>query len=107
MELIRTYLSTNIRKGVPYANMSNYKNSRVDELLNAAAKEMDMEKRKVLYSEFQKIVMDELPVIQLNLIPYYTVYNDKLENVVTSMWGPLSPMDEVVIKNKLLVSNYI
>lgn len=93
----RSYLSTNIRKGVPYANMSNYKNARVDELLNAAAQEMDVEKRKELYSEFQKNVMNDLPIIQLNLIPYYTVYNKKLNNVVTSIWGPLSPMDELII----------
>ncbi len=58
---------------------------------------MDMEKRKQLYSEFQKIVMNDLPIIQLNLIPYNTVYNKKLDNVVTSIWGPLSPMDELII----------
>lgn len=94
----RSYLSSNIRKGVPYANMSNYKNPRVDEILNAAAQEMDLEKRKQLYSEFQKIVMDDLPIIQLNLIPYFTVYNKSLDNVVTSIWGPLSPMDEIIKK---------
>ncbi|MGT2488347.1 hypothetical protein ACU4GA_25280 [Methylobacterium oryzae CBMB20] len=65
----RTYLSTNIRKGVIWSNTQQYKNPKVDELLNAAAVETDLQKRKALYDEFQKIVVSEAPIAYINLTP--------------------------------------
>ena len=94
----RSYMSGNIRKGVAYSNMSGYRNGRVDALLEQAGQEMDPAKRAALYKEFQEIVADEAPIAYLNVIPYYTVYDKRLQNVVTSIWGPLSPMDTVSFK---------
>lgn len=91
----RTYLSTNIRKGVIWSNTQQYKNPKVDELLNAAAVETDLAKRKALYSEFQKIVVSEAPIAYINLTPYKAVYDKRLTNLPLSIWGPLSPLDEV------------
>lgn len=91
----RTYMSTNIRPGVPWANMSAYENPRVDELLTAAAVENDVEKRKELYNEFQAIVNDELPVTWLNLYPGNTIFNKKLVNLPLGIWGPFTPMHEM------------
>ncbi len=39
----------------------NYKNKRVDELLNLSRQTQDDEKRKVIYQEFQKIVDETVP----------------------------------------------
>ncbi|MWD26407.1 ABC transporter substrate-binding protein [Aquicoccus sp. SCR17] len=89
----RTYLSDNIRKGVIWSNTQSYSNPKVDELLAQAAVEMDEEKRKELYAEFQQIVTDELPVYPINQLPYQTAYDKKLTGVPTGIWGPLSPMD--------------
>lgn len=94
----RTYLSDNIRKGVVWSNTQNYRNSKVDDILNRAAVEMDIAKRKALYSEFQRIVTDELPIVWLNLIPYQTVYNKGLGNPPLSIWGMHSPLDELYWK---------
>ncbi|MGB0852482.1 MAG: ABC transporter substrate-binding protein, partial [Pikeienuella sp.] len=58
----RTYLTDNIAKGV-WSNTQGYSNARVDELLAAAAVERDPAKRTALYSEFQKIVNDEVPLV--------------------------------------------
>ena len=91
----RTYLSTNIRPGVIWSNTQGYANERVDELLNAAAVELDVEKRKALYAEFQQIVAEDLPIYWINATPYYTAYDSRLENPPTSIWGPMSPMDEL------------
>jgi peptide/nickel transport system substrate-binding protein len=91
----RTYLSNNIRKGVVWSNTQNYRNSRVDELLEKAATEMDVEKRKALYSEFQKIVTEEVPVVWINILPFHTIYNKGLGNPPVSIWGVHSPLDEV------------
>jgi hypothetical protein len=67
----------------------------VDELLNQAEAEMDENRRKALYSEFQHIVADELPIVWINLVPFYTVYHAGLGNSPLSIWGVHSPFDEV------------
>lgn len=93
----RTFLSTNIRK-VVWTNTQSYRNPRVDELLEKAAVEMDLEKRKALYADFQKIVTDELPIIWFAETAYRTLAAQNVGNVPQSIWGPLAPMDEVYLK---------
>ena len=95
----RTYMSNNIRKGVIWSNTQNYKNDKVNEILNLAAQEMDFAGRKALYSEFQRILTDELPIIWLNLMPLQTVYNKALGNPPVSIWGVHSPFDEIYWKH--------
>ena len=91
----RTYLSDNIRKGVMWSNTQNYRNARVDELLKQAAVELDEARRKLLYSEFQRIVVEELPVIWINVASFHTIYNAGLRNPPISIWGLYSPLDEL------------
>ena len=93
----RTYLSTNI-KPIVWTNTQSYKNAKVDELLNTAGGLLDPVKRKAYYATFQKIVTDELPVLPINVIPYYTVSNKKVGNVPMTIWGPMSPYDDVFLK---------
>lgn len=94
----RTYLSGNIVEGVIWSNTQSYRNERVDEILNEAAIELDQEKRKALYVEFQQIVADDLPIYWINAAPYHTAYASGLGNPPTTIWGPMSPMDEVYWK---------
>lgn len=89
----RTYLSSNIRKGVIWSNTQGYGNSKVDELLAQAAVELDPAKRRALYSEFQKIVVDDAPILFLDEIPYRSVFSKDLGERPTTIWGPFSPMD--------------
>jgi peptide/nickel transport system substrate-binding protein len=95
----RTYLSSNIKKGVMFTNCTHYRNPMVDECLSRAATEMDSERRKALYSEFQKRVVEDLPVFWINVVPFHTVYHKGLENPPLSIWGILSPMDEIFWKD--------
>ena len=96
----RTYMSTNIAKGV-WSNTQGYANARVDELLGMAALELDQKKRAALYAEFQQIVTQEVPVYYTNTLPYHTVYADKVGNPPTSgIWSTSSPLDKVYLKNK-------
>ena len=94
----RTYQSSNIKKGVIWSNTQQYKNDRVDELLELAGKEPDAVKRTALYKEFQKITSEELPVYWLNTLPYHTIYNSKVGNPPIGIWGSSSPMDKVYLK---------
>lgn len=94
----RTYLSSNIKKGVIWSNTQQYKNDRVDEVLNAAAIESDQDKRAALYAEFQQLVATDLPVYWINALPYHTAYDNRLGNVPTGIWGTMHPMDQVYWK---------
>ena len=91
----RTYLTSNIARGV-WSNTQGYSNARVDELLDMAGRENDMDKRKALYAEFQAIVNDEMPIYYMHTLPYHTVYNDKVKNApVNGIWSTSSPLDQV------------
>jgi len=91
----RTYLCDNIRQGVVWSNTQNYCNPRVDEILHQAETELDENKRKSLYSEFQQILTDELPIVWINVLPFHTVYHAGLGNPPLSIWGVHSPLDEL------------
>ncbi len=91
----RTYLSSNIRQGVIWSNTQNYSNPKIDELLAKAAVESDTVKRKALYAEFQKIVVDDIPIFFINVLPTHIAYNKGLRNVNNTIWGGLSPNDEM------------
>ena len=93
----RTYLSTNI-KPIVWTNTQSYNNPKVDELLNTAGGILDATKRKAYYATFQKIVTDELPIDFINVTPYHTAASKKVVNVPTTIWGVMSPMDEVSLK---------
>ena len=90
----RTYISDNIRH-VIWSNTQGYSNPKVDEMLARAAVEMDMAKRKAIYAEFSKLVVDELPIYYLVKVPFHTVHDKNLRNVVKSIWGVMAPMDTI------------
>ncbi|MDK3016053.1 ABC transporter substrate-binding protein [Pseudodonghicola flavimaris] len=94
----RTYLSSNIRKGVIWSNTQQYSNPRVDELLEQAAVETDPEKRKALYKEFQQIVVADLPIYYLNEVPVRTARKSDLMDVPVGIWGATAPMDKTYWK---------
>lgn len=93
----RTYMSSN-RKHVVWSNTEGFANSTVDRLFEEAAHEKDIDKRKALYAKVQKKLSEELPVYWLNVIPYATVYNERMQNLPLTIWGAMGPWDEVWTK---------
>jgi peptide/nickel transport system substrate-binding protein len=93
----RTYLSSNIAKGV-WSNTQGYANARVDEILAAAGRENDPAKRKALYAEFQQLIANELPLYVTNALPYHTVYSNKIGNPPLGIWATSSPLDRTYLK---------
>jgi len=91
----RTYICSNIKKGVMWSNTQGYCNPKVDEVLEKASIEKDIAKRKALYAEFQKIVTQELPVAWTFEVPFHTLYHRDLENPPLTVWGAMAPFDEV------------
>ena len=91
----RTYLSSNIRKGVIWSNTQGYRNPEGDSLMAEAGSELDFQKRYVLYKELQKIIMDDLPLYPI-FQPIFALAHDKnLGGTCQSIWGLMSPMDTV------------
>jgi peptide/nickel transport system substrate-binding protein len=91
----RTYLSSNIRKGVIWSNTQNYSNPKVDELLANATVERDLEKRKKLYAEFQRIVVDDVPVAYTHVWAQGYAARKDLVDVPVSIWAPMTPYDTI------------
>ena len=95
--LHRTYLSSNIAKGI-WSNTQGYANARVDEILAAADRENDAAKRKALYAEFQQLIANELPLYVTNALPYHTVYSNEIGNPPLGIWATSSPLDRTYLK---------
>jgi len=51
-------------------NITHYDNKRIDKLLEDGRKELDIEKRKIIYSDFQKYIFSDPPAAFL-FFPYY------------------------------------
>jgi len=91
----RTWLTSNIRKGVVWSNTQSYSNPRVDELLANAAVEPNFDKRKAMYHEFQRIVVNDVPVAFINVFPYHMIHDVRLKGLPQTIWGSASPIDEM------------
>lgn len=91
----RSYLSSNIRKGVIWSNTQQYRSDIVDEILAKAAIETNPAKRKELYAAFQQQVAHDLPVYWINQLPYHTSYDKRLKNPPMGIWGAMHPLDMV------------
>jgi peptide/nickel transport system substrate-binding protein len=63
------------------ANRGRYSNPRVDELIELARRDADMEKRKQAYTEIQSIVTEELPYIGLFYMDNVCVYNKRIDGI--------------------------
>ena len=96
----RTYSSANIVKGVPFSNTQQYRNPKVDAIMEQAASEVDNEKRAKLYKEFQQIVMNDVPIYFMTTTAYHTIYNKRVGNVPASIWGFLAPYMDVYLKKQ-------
>src|SRR5699024_2370821 len=87
----RTYLCSNIHKGVVWTNMSRYCNKKVDALFAKAAAEPDTQARKAEYHEVQAILTKDLPVYVLMNWPITNVYSDNVQNAPNGIWGLMAP----------------
>jgi peptide/nickel transport system substrate-binding protein len=83
----RSYISSNIRQGVLFSNTQGYSNPEVDRLFEAAAAATDEEARQALYTEVQKLLVDELPVLWMTEQRYPTIYDNRLQDLIVSAIG--------------------
>ena len=91
----RTWLTSNIKPGVIWSNTQSYSNPKVDELLAAAAKEMNQAKRKAQYKEMQKMVVDDCPVAFVYEGVFNEVYGANVVNPPRGIWGMADAMTDI------------
>lgn len=96
----RTYISDNIRKGVLFTNTMGYSNPKVDELFAGAAREVDNGKRQAMYSEVQRILSDELPVVWLLEMEFPTFLDKRVKNANTTAIGVNETYEDVWLAAK-------
>src|SRR6185503_14622169 len=63
------------------SNRGHYSNPRVDQLIEFARREVDIEKRKTAYAEIQRIIAEELPYISLFYTDVVCVTSSRIEGV--------------------------
>ncbi len=91
----RTYVSSNIRKGVLFSNTMGYANPEVDALFAKAAVAPSEAERQALYSQVQKILVDDAPVTWLLEIEFPTFLDKRVRNAITTAIGANESYDAV------------
>ncbi|MFB9952972.1 ABC transporter substrate-binding protein [Rhizobium puerariae] len=81
------YWSKGYQPGVAFLNSAHYNSPEVDALLEAAAVETDFDKRYKLYVEFQKLVVRDLPALNLVAPDAYTISSVKVRNHTIGVEG--------------------
>ncbi|OZI29834.1 peptide ABC transporter substrate-binding protein [Bordetella genomosp. 10] len=85
----RTYVSSNIKKGLPFTNTSQYRNPKVDELFDKAATATSDAERQKLYSEVQQILVEDVPVAWIDDTNYITFLDKRVHNAITTGLGAI------------------
>lgn len=83
----RAMHSVYIKKGAVFTNNSQWSSPRTDELMDAAARELDPVKRGALYKELQQLTAEAAPAAWYIETQFPTVYNKSFKNVITSPQG--------------------
>lgn len=83
----RVYWSKNFKVGLPFSNAAHYANPEVDRLLEAAGVEPDEKKRWQLFSDFQKLIAEDLPAINTVAPKTVLAYNLRVHDFALGAEG--------------------
>ncbi|MEK7694062.1 MAG: ABC transporter substrate-binding protein, partial [Pseudomonadota bacterium] len=94
----RLYVTRNMVKGTPFANVQGYSNPKADDLWAKGGNTMDPVERQKLYSELQQILVSEVANANLFEIEFPTLYRKNIKNLVTTAIGLNESFDNVSIE---------
>jgi peptide/nickel transport system substrate-binding protein len=94
----RIFWSKAIKPGIPFVNPAHYVNPAVDHLLEEAAVEIDQDKRRSLYLEFQRLAANDVASIELGASPQVTIYSRKVKNYAPTAEGLRGSFAELYIE---------
>lgn len=92
----RTYVTSNIQK-VAFTNTAGYSNPEVDRLFEAARNAAQADERRRLFSEVQKKLVEDVPLVWLMELTFPTIHDRRLANVITSGVGVHKSFDDVFL----------
>ena len=81
-----------------FTNTGGYSNPEVDRLALAAENEVTDAKRQPLYSEMQKILVEDVPIAWLCEMEFPTIYDKRIQDLVTTAIGIHESFDAVHFK---------
>jgi peptide/nickel transport system substrate-binding protein len=93
----RLYWSRNFIKGVPFSNGTHYANPKVDQLLEDATVEVDPAKRFQEFQEFQHIVEEDVPAVNLYQPEFITIANVRVHDHSLTADGVESNLADVYV----------
>ncbi|MCX7630663.1 MAG: ABC transporter substrate-binding protein [Geminicoccaceae bacterium] len=70
--------------GVPFSNQYGYANPEMDRVIRAAARALDPEERAALYRRFQRLAMEDLPIVPVCEFTFLTVARTSVRNVASN-----------------------
>lgn len=94
----RNYLSSQISKGSPWNNVEGYSNPEIDKLFQAAATAFPAWERQKLYDRAQAKLQQDVPVAWLLELGFPTIYNCKVQDVITTANGLTDSLRDAWIK---------
>jgi peptide/nickel transport system substrate-binding protein len=83
----RAYWSKNFKLGLPFSNAAHYSNPEADRLLEAAAVEPDVNKRRDIWWRFQEIIHEDVASVDLVAPAGVIVANRKVKNFAPGAEG--------------------
>lgn len=94
----RFFHSSAISQGTPFVNASDYRNPEMDRVLDAAAVETDAAKRIEQMHEFQRIAMEDLPLLPLARPIYALVASSRVKDFLEGPEGIAGTLSEAWIE---------
>jgi peptide/nickel transport system substrate-binding protein len=85
-------------EGVPFSNQGGYSNAELDEVINKAATTVDTAARTALYNDFQRLVAEDLPLINVAEWGFITVARTSVHNVSNNPRWAVSNWSDVWIE---------
>jgi peptide/nickel transport system substrate-binding protein len=82
----RTYVTSNIQK-IAFTNTAGYSNPKIDDLFKTARESGNQAARAAAFSEIQKTLAEDMPLIWLMELSFPTIHDKRLKNVVTGATG--------------------
>lgn len=96
----RLYWTKNIIKGAPWTNGSGYSNPVLDKVMEDAAAEPDPTKRKALIKQWQQIVQEDVPLLELVEQTWVTVSSARVHKARAQGDGLFASLADAWIEPK-------
>ncbi|MER5173521.1 ABC transporter substrate-binding protein [Thioclava kandeliae] len=83
----RNYITSQITKGNPFANVEGYSNADIDKWFDEAAVAASDDERQALYTKIQTKLQEDVPVAWLQELSFPTLYDCKVHDLVNTGLG--------------------